>query len=157
MKKSKLEQPHLKKKVIQELAIGTTKTDIGKEVGLSRSAVSRFSSREDIRELVREETCSLLEVLPDAVENVKTLVKDMGQNTKQQFKDKELSYKASVNVLESVSILNSPSPSVQVFNIIKENQNEVPEVIQRVLNEITQRDLSAGSLLEPPTTDNSEK
>ena len=39
MKQSKLEQPHLKKKVIQELAIGTTKTDIGKEVGLSRSAV----------------------------------------------------------------------------------------------------------------------
>ena len=127
MKKSKLEQPHLKKKVIQELAIGTTKTDIGKEVGLTRSAVSRFSSREDIQELVKGETCSLLGAVPDAVENVKTLVKAMRQNPNQEFKDKELSYKASVKILESVSIFNSSSPSVQVINIIKENQNEVPE------------------------------
>jgi hypothetical protein len=139
MKKSKLEQPQLKKKVIQEPAIGTTKTDIRKEVGLTRSAVSRFSSREDIRELVRSETCNLLEVLPDAVENVKTLVRDMGQKPKQEFKDKELSYKASLRVLESVSILNSSSPSVQVINIVKENQNEVPEVIKRLFNEISQR------------------
>jgi predicted transcriptional regulator len=127
MKQSKLEQPQLKKKVIQELAIGTTKTDIAGEVGLSRSAVSRFSSREDIRELVRSETCNLLEVLPDAVENVKNLVKEMHQSPKQQFKDKELSYKASLRVLESVSILNSPSPSLQVINIVKDNQNEVPQ------------------------------
>jgi len=63
----------------------------------------------------------------------------MGQNPKQQFKDKELFYKASLRVLEAVSILNSPSPSVQVINIVKENQNEVPGVIQMLLNEINQK------------------
>ncbi len=153
MKQSKLERPHLKKKVIQELAIGTTKTAISKEVGLTRSAVSRFSSREDIRESVRSETCRLLKVVPDAVDNVMNLVK-MGKNPNLEFKDKELSYKASVRVLEAVSILNSSCPSVQVINFIKDNQHEVPEPVQGLFNEIIQRDMSAGSLLEPSPTIN---
>ena len=109
MKQSKLELPHLKKQVVHDLATGTTKTDIAKEVGLTRSAVSRFSSREDIRELVKSETMSLFEVLPDAVKNIKTLVRNMRKNPNQGFKDKELSYKASNRVLEAVSILPSAS------------------------------------------------
>jgi len=81
----------------------------------------------------------------------------MRQNPKQQFKDKELSYKASLRVLEAVSILNAPNPSLQVINIVKENQNELPPVIQMLFNEIAQRDRSGRSLLEPPLIDDYDK
>ncbi len=156
MKESKLEQPQLKKQVVQQLAIGTTKADIAREVGLSRSAVSRFSNRAAIRELVKEETYNLLEVLPDAVENIKNLVREMREKPNHEFKDKELSYKASIRILEAVSILNSSSPSLQIINIIKEHKNEIPRVIQTLLDQVTRRDLGERNLLEPLPADDSE-
>ena len=59
-------------------------------------------------------------------------------------------------MLESVSILNSPSPSLQVINIVKDNQNEVPELIKVLLNQIASNDLSQPSLLAVPLNDDSK-
>ena len=77
MKKSKLDRPPTKVEVIKRLAVGESQSSIAEEVGLNRSAVNRFAKREDIRPFIEREQMKLVEAVPDAVENVKELVRDM--------------------------------------------------------------------------------
>jgi len=71
-KKSKLDQPVIKDKdnVIKQLAVGVPQQVIAQQVSIDRSTVSRFKNREDIRPFIEQEQMNLLEVVPDAVENV---------------------------------------------------------------------------------------
>jgi transposase-like protein len=86
MRKSKLDSPHTKVRVVKQLAPGQSQSSIAKEVGLNQSQVCRFANREDIRTLIEQEQARLLEVVPDAVENVKDLVKEIkGSSIVQQL------------------------------------------------------------------------
>jgi predicted XRE-type DNA-binding protein len=48
VKKSKLDNPYIKEKVIKQLAVGESQNKIAEQVGLNQSQVSRFKNREDI-------------------------------------------------------------------------------------------------------------
>ena len=116
-KQSKLDHPAIKDNVIKQLAVGVPQNVIARQVGIDRSAVSRFKNREDIRPFIEQEQMKLLEVVPDAVENVKELVKDMKGLDKKDYKGRELSYKASADVLKSVGLLPTPVQSQTLINI----------------------------------------
>jgi len=44
MKKSKLDNPHIRQEVLKRLAVGENKAAIARDFGLHRSQVSRFAS-----------------------------------------------------------------------------------------------------------------
>ena len=135
MKKSKLDVPHMKKEVIQRLAVGESQRSIAKDVGVDHSQVSRFARREDIKAFIEEEQMKLLEVVPDAVENIKELVREMPNIPKKDIKRRELSYKASYDVLKSAGIMPSPVQSQIIWNLNQQTnmfQNPlIKEIIQK--------------------------
>ena len=117
MKKSKLDAPHIKKQVVTSLAVGKSQSRIAKDIGISQSQVSRFAKREDIQAFIEEEQKKLLEVVPDSVENIKGLVREMKDIPKNEYKRRELSYRASRDVLKSVGLFPSPVQSQTLVNI----------------------------------------
>ncbi len=134
MKASRLDTPIIREKVVRDLALGRNKAEIAREVGLSRSQVSRYSQREDVREELESLFIRLVEVAPDAVSNIKTLVKGMKTLPRRDTKARELAYKASLKVLEGIGILPSQSPTVLVQNIVNSQTNIVDARTLQVLS-----------------------
>ena len=109
MRKSKLDHPPIKQEVVKRLAVGERPKSIAKDVGLSHSQVYRYSRREDIKALIEQEQRSLVEVVPDAVENVKSLVREMKDIPKKDTKRRELS-QGKPGHFESSRDYAEPSP-----------------------------------------------
>ena len=55
---------------------------VGGEQGLDQSQIYRFARREDIRAFIEQEQLKLIEAIPDAVENVKGLVREIRTSRK---------------------------------------------------------------------------
>lgn len=134
MKKSKLDAPHVKKAVARRLAAGESQRSIAADLKLNASAVCRFVSREDIKALIEQEQSRLLDVVPDAVENVKRLVREMKDIPASDSKRMELAYRASTDVLRAVGMMANPQPSQFVANIIQpQTETGYSPVIQELL------------------------
>lgn len=108
---------------------------IAEQVGLSQPSISRFANKEDVRAFIEQEQLKLVEVVPDAVENVKSLVKEMKKIPKKENKRRELSYKASVDVLKSVGLLPTPLQSQTLVNIYQDNKQLISPIIRKLLDE----------------------
>jgi predicted transcriptional regulator len=128
---SKLDAPHIKEKVVKELAVGKSQKSIAKEVGLNQSSVCRFANREDISKRIEQEKHRLIEAVPDAVDNIKGLVREMKNLPKSDIKGRELSYKASKDVLKAVGLL--PSPINQTLINIQGNKPILSDNIMKIL------------------------
>ena len=133
VKKSKLDRPHIKKQVIQRLALGESQMSIAKDVGLDRSQVSRFARREDVKAFIEEEQMKLVEAVPDAVENVKQLVREMPNIPKKDIKSRELSYKASHDILKAVGIMPTPVQSQFIVNLNKQTNIYQDPLVKELL------------------------
>jgi hypothetical protein len=130
MRKSKLDTPHIKEKVVKQLASGKSQYSISKEIGLNRSQVSRWSRREDIKELLEEEQKRLLSATPDAVGNFIDLV---GEDIpKENLKARELQLKASEVILKCGGII--PTVHLQTLNIFQDNRQLISPNIMAILN-----------------------
>ncbi len=57
-KRARLDVPHVKTEVVKRLAVGETQTSIAEQFGVDQSQVSRFASKDEIRQLVEEEQMS---------------------------------------------------------------------------------------------------
>lgn len=139
MKKSKLDTPHIKEQVVKQLAVGESQNSIAREMGLHQSQISRFANREDIKALIEQEQRRLLEVVPDAVENVKSLVREMKTIPKKDIKSRELSYKASKDVLKSVGLLPTPIQSQTFINLYQHNQTALNPIILELLGKNSEK------------------
>ena len=129
VKKRRMDSPGVKEIVINRLAAGESQSGIAREMGLGRTGVCRFANREDVQKMVEEQTMSFLEAVPDAVQNVKDLVREMPEIPKGDTKRRELSLKASLKVLEAPGIVNTTTPSQTFLNITKtDNLILLPEV-----------------------------
>ena len=113
---SKLDKLPVKKEVIHKLAIGEPQTSIAEKIGVSQSTISRFANKDEAQILIEEEQLKLVEVLPDAVQNVKDLVKEMKDIPKDDIKRRELSYKASKDVLKATNVFPSPQYAHNIYN-----------------------------------------
>ncbi len=72
---SELDDPEMKKTTVQMLASGRSQMDVSRELGIPRSSISRFKSREDIQELIRFEAAKYFEALPDSIEMSQNLIR----------------------------------------------------------------------------------
>jgi hypothetical protein len=133
MRKSKLELPYIKKKVIRDIAAGKSQSEVAQEVELHPSQVCRFLKREDVQELIEKEALRLLEAVPDAIQNVKNLVHGMKSIPKKDTKRQELAYKATTDVLKSAGLLPSSKESQVLINIYQQNIQTVNPVLEELL------------------------
>ena len=133
MRKSKLDQPHIRQRVVKGLAVGERPKEIAKDVGLHHSQIYRFAKREDIKPFIEKEQMKLVEAVPDAVENVKELVREMKKIPKKDVKRRELSYKASLDTLKAVGIMSSPVQSQVITNIYQQTSFTISPVIRALL------------------------
>ena len=134
MRHSKLDAPHIKEQVVKELAVGKSQNRIAKEVGLNQSSVCRFANREDISKRIEEEKHRLIEAVPDAVDNIKGLVQEMQNLPKSDIKGRELSYKASKDVLKSVGLLPTPVQSQTFVNLYQDNRKLISPELMALLS-----------------------
>jgi len=133
MKKSKLDTPHIKQEVFKRLAVGESQRSIAMDVGVDHSRISRFIRREDVKPFLEKEQMRLLEAVPDAVENVMETVREMKHIPKKETKRRELSYKASTDVLKSAGIMPTPEKSQVITNIYQHNNLTLSPMIQEML------------------------
>jgi transcriptional regulator with XRE-family HTH domain len=131
-RQSKLDTPHIKKEAVKRLAAGESQSTVARRVGLDQSQVSRWLRKEDVAALVEKETLRLLEVVPDAIENVRYLVK--GMKKAKTDKARELGYKASQDALKVGGIMKDEQGPV-VTKIYQRNQFILSPVVQQIINQ----------------------
>ncbi len=134
MRKSKLDVPHIKKQVIKRLATGEPQKSIAKSVGLCQPQISRFANRGDIKVLIEQEQMRLADAVPDAVDNVMDLVREMKDIPKKDIRRRELSYKASHDTLKAFGIMPTPVQSQIITNIFSQ-KNLISPAISALLDE----------------------
>ncbi len=105
---------HVKDTVVKKLAVSEPQTSIAKQVGVDQSTISRFAKEDKNIQLIEEEREKLVRVLPDAVENVKTLVE--GMKDEDDIKKLELCYKASKDTLKATGLFPSPQYAHNIYN-----------------------------------------
>ena len=132
------------------MASGESQHSIAREMGLCHTTISRFSRKEDVQRLIEEETRNLLDVVPDAVANMKTLVQEMKRIPKSDHKRRELSYKASQKVLETAGIMNTPNASQTVVSIVNRQENLIPPIILELMKK------HFGDMIDIPETGGDE-
>ncbi len=106
---SKLNELSIRKEVAHLTAIGKTQTDIAKQVGVSQQAISIHAKKEENKKLLEEAQENLIEVVPDAVQNVKSLVEEMPTLAKDDIDNRKLSYKASQDTLKATGLFPTQS------------------------------------------------
>ena len=135
MRKSKLNHPPIKQEVVKRLAVGERPKSIAKDIKMSPSQVYRFASREDIKTLIEEQVKNLVEAVPDAVGNVKSLVREIKDIPKKDIKRRELSYKASQDCLKAAGIMPSQVQSQFIMNIYQASNIVLSPLLQKLLEE----------------------
>jgi transcriptional regulator with XRE-family HTH domain len=136
------ESEELKLGIAQSLVAGESQKSIADRLGTSQSTISRLAGKEDMKALIEAASLNLLGDLPDAVENLKTLVSEMKEIPKEQTKRRELSYKASHDVLKAAGIMPSPIQSQVTQNIFQSNQIQLSPIVLALLEQ-------HGSVLDP--------
>ncbi len=134
---SKLDKLPVKQEVIHKLAIGEPQTSIAKQVGVDQSTISRFAKEDENIQLIEEERGKLVKVLPSAVQNVKDLVEEMKDIPKEDIKRRELSYKASKDVLKATNIFPSPQYAHNIYN-----DNRTQTVVEPKIMKLFSTDLA---------------
>jgi hypothetical protein len=96
----------------------------------------------------------LLEVVPDAVENVKELVREIKDVPKGDTKNRELSCRASLDTLKAVGIMPSPIQSQVITTIFDQRTQIISPVVLEILKQImSQSSFPEEEEEEPPRED----
>ncbi len=131
---SKLNELPVKQEVVHKLAVGETQTSIAKQVGVDQSTISRFANKDEAQALIEQEQIKLAEAVPDAVQNVKDLVEEMKDIPKDDIKRRELSYKASKDVLKATNVFPSPQYANNIYNDNSQNNTIITPAFQAFLD-----------------------
>ena len=78
----------------------------------------------------------LLEALPDAVQNVKYLIQEMKSLPKEDNMSRELSYRASIKVLEAAGIVNTQAQNQVMINILNDNRTLISHTIETSISQM---------------------
>ncbi len=131
---SKLDKLPVKQEVIHKLAIGESQTSIAEQVGVNQSTISRFANKDEAQIMIEEEQLKLVEALPDAVQNVKDLVEEMKDIPKDDIKRRELSYKATKDVLKATNVFPSPQYAHNIYNDNSQNNTVISPAFQQFID-----------------------
>ena len=136
----------MKKQIAKALVGGESQTAIARTLGVSQSTISRLANREDIKPFIEQEQMKLVEVVPDALENIKELVREMKDIPKDKTKRRELSYKASHDVLKAVGLMPTPMQSPLIMNIYNDNRNLTLSPFMRELLDRHDKELTGSTV-----------
>ncbi len=125
---------HVKDKVVKMLAVGEPQTKVAQKIGVDQSTISRFANKDEAKVLIEEEKIKLVEALPDAVQNVKDLVEEMKDIPKDDIKRRELSYKASKDVLKATNVFPSPQYAHNIYNDNSQHNTVISPAFQQFLD-----------------------
>ncbi len=125
---------HVKDKVVKMLAVGEPQTSIAEQIGVDQSTVSRFANQDEAIKAIEEEKLKLAEVIPDAVQNVKDLVEEMKGIPKDDIQRRELSYKATTDVLKAVNVFPSPQYAHNIYNDNSQQNTVITPAFQQFLD-----------------------
>ncbi len=125
---------HVKDKVAKMIAVGEPQTSIAKQIGVDQSTISRFANKDEAQKLIEEEKQKLVEVLPDAVQNVKDLVLEMKDIPKGDNKNRELSYKATTDVLKATNVFPSPQYAQNIYNDNSQQTTVISAAFQQFID-----------------------
>ncbi len=129
---------HVKDTVVKKLAVSEPQTSIAKQVGVDQSTISRFAKEDKNIQLIEEERHKLIRVLPDAVENVKTLVEGMKNVPEDNIKKLELCYKASKDTLKATGLFPSPQFAHNIYNDNRTQTVVEPGIMKLFSSEFSQ-------------------
>ncbi len=130
----KLDAQHIKDNVVKKLAVGEPQSSIAEQAGVNQSTISRFAKEDEIGQQIEEEREKLVRVLPDAVENVKDLVEEMKDIPKDDIKRRELSYKATTDVLKATNVFPSPQYAYNIYNDNSQQNTVITPAFQQFLD-----------------------
>ena len=125
---------HVKDKVAKMLAVRKPQTSIAKQMGVDQSTISRFANKDEAQKLIEQEQLKLVEVLPDAVQNVIGLVEEMKDIPEDDIKRRELSYKATTDVLKATNVFPSPQYAHSIYNDNSQNNTIITPEFQAFLD-----------------------
>ncbi len=128
---------HVKDDVVKKLAVGEPQTNIAEQVGVDQSTISRFAKEDKNIQLIEEEREKLVRVLPDAVENVKTLVEGMKDVPEDNIKKLELCYKASKDTLKATGLFPSPQFAHNIYNDNRTQTVVEPKIMKLFSTELS--------------------
>ena len=131
---SKLNKLPVKQEVIHKLAVGESQTSIAEQVDVDQSTISRFANQDEAIKAIEEEKLKLAEVIPDAVQNVKDLVEEMKGIPKDDIQRRELSYKATKDVLKATNIFPSPQYAHNIYNDNRQQNAIISPAFQAFLD-----------------------
>lgn len=145
MPKVKLADPRIKVDIARRLAGGESQGSIARGYGICQQRVSAISQEDEVKELIKQERLRLLDIAPDAIQNVTDLIKEMPAIPKADARQRELAYKATQDVLKAVGIF--PNPQVNIL-AVHQSGSEKESVIEPRVFDIIQR--VTASMLELP-------
>ncbi len=125
---------HVKDKVVKMLAVCEPQNNIAEQVGVNQSTISRFANKDEAQVLIEEEQLKLVEVLPDAVANVKSLVEGMKDVPEDDVKKLGLCYKASADVLKATNVFPSPQYGYNIYNDNSQHNTVITPAFQAFLD-----------------------
>ena len=124
-KQSIIRNAKAKGKAVSMIVQGATGREVGKAFGIHESNVSRFRSKEEIRELIAQERARIMdENLSKAVDNVKHLIHEMDTLSPEMHQARGLSYKATRDLLTASTLYPSQGNMTQI-NFFSEEQSEI--------------------------------
>jgi hypothetical protein len=113
--------PAREAEVARMKASGASVPVIAETLQCSPATVYNVLSKQEVKELVERETSRLVELVPSAMENLKSLVQ--GMNRARTPEERKLGWEATRKVLESTGLLASGAPSVRVQQLTINQQN----------------------------------
>ena len=99
-------------------AAGATQKSIAEQTGLSIPGVRYVLAKEQVQAMIEQEQSRLAALMPNAMNNYETWVKKA--TSYHDKTDKEIAFRATTKVLESVGILPG-AQSVVITNIVNKN------------------------------------
>lgn len=151
VRKSKLEAPHIKKRVVRELAAGESQQAIAERNGVTQPTLCKFANKAEIKTMVEAEQRRLAECVPDAVQNFIEIVREMPEIPKEEVRRRELSLDASKDVLKSFGLL--PSPVQSQINIYQDNRTQI---LSPQIAELLSRLFQPGEAVDAPAQEMEE-
>jgi len=139
-------------------------TEVAKEFGVHPSTIYRKRSKDEVRQIIEEQSQRLLDAVPQAISNIVGLVDDFNATEEIDIvdkktgkitgtrtvpvlsaDDKKLAYKATERVLEAPGIIGSSTPSIQIGKMVITNntaiiQPKVLEALQRSVEFLDEQD-----------------
>lgn len=144
------------KDIAGDIAIGDKSiVKIAEEHGIVPSTVYRLMKKEQVKELIEQQSQELVRCIPKAVENIKGLVEDFaatmdkvtvqkdGSVTKEIINkldkdDRKLAYDATKKVLEAPGLLGGGIPSVIIGKLtVNQQNNMISPVVMELLKQST--------------------